>query len=139
MELFTMGAGNYTEDDVRSSAKALAGWQQPQPDSTATVIVDKAKMVTQKLPVYSTQRSGIFNPRRAFKGTVTSLRHTGPLDTHGVLDAILAQKATATFIAAKVAQHLVTSSPSPSYVAPLPDAFPRRQYDMNTLIRPAFV
>src|SRR5712691_10386365 len=38
MELFTMGAGNYTEEDVRQSAKALAGWQQPQPDSTATVI-----------------------------------------------------------------------------------------------------
>ncbi|TMD26312.1 MAG: DUF1800 domain-containing protein, partial [Chloroflexi bacterium] len=29
MELFTMGAGNYTEDDVRESAKALAGWQLP--------------------------------------------------------------------------------------------------------------
>src|SRR5713226_1339733 len=50
MELFAMGAGNYTEDDVRSSAKALAGRQQPPPDSTATVTVDKAKMVTQKLP-----------------------------------------------------------------------------------------
>src|SRR5713101_4674327 len=78
MELFTMGAGNYTEEDVRSSAKALAGWQQPQPDSTATVTVDKAKMVTQRLPVYSTQRSGIFNPRRAYRGTVTYLGHTGP-------------------------------------------------------------
>ncbi|HKB32864.1 MAG TPA: DUF1800 family protein, partial [Candidatus Dormibacteraeota bacterium] len=104
MELFTMGAGNYTEEDVRSSAKALAGWQQPQPDSTATVTVDKAKMVTQKLPVYSAQRAGIFNPRRAYKGTVTYLGHMGPLDTQGVLNSILAQKATAPFIAAKVAQ-----------------------------------
>ncbi|HEX2681986.1 MAG TPA: DUF1800 family protein, partial [Candidatus Dormibacteraeota bacterium] len=30
MELFTMGAGNYTEDDVREGAKALAGWTLPQ-------------------------------------------------------------------------------------------------------------
>src|SRR5712691_13494276 len=123
MELFTVGAGNYTKEDVRQSAKALAGWQQPQPDSTATVIVDKAKMVTQKLPVYSAQRSGTFNPRRAYKGTVTYLGHTGPLDTQGVLDAILAQKATAPFIAAKVAQHFVTNSPSSSYVARLGDTF----------------
>ena len=138
MELFTMGAGNYTEDDVRSSAKALAGWQQPPPDSTATVTVDKAKMVTQKLPVYSAQRSGIFNARRAYKGTVTFLGHTGPLDTKGVLDSILAQKATAPFIAAKLAQHFVTSSPSTSYVARLGDTFRRSRYDMKTLMRALF-
>src|SRR6266852_8590559 len=53
MELFTMGAGNFTEDDVRSSAKALAGWQLPQPDSYATVVVDKKNNVTRRLPVYS--------------------------------------------------------------------------------------
>jgi uncharacterized protein (DUF1800 family) len=139
MELFTMGAGNYSEEDVRQSAKALAGWQQPPPDSIATVTVDKAKMVTQKLPVYSGQRPGIFNPRRAYKGTVTYLGHTGPLDTQGVLDAILAQKATAPFIAAKVAQHFVTSQPSTSYAASLGDTFRRSKYDMKTLMRAVFM
>src|SRR5256712_2388692 len=96
MELFTMGPGNYTEEDVRQSAKALAGWQQPPPDSTATVVVDNAKIVTQKLPVYGAQRPGVFNPKRAYKGSVTYLGHTGPLDTQGVIDRILAQPATAT-------------------------------------------
>src|SRR5207249_3978093 len=47
MELFTMGAGNYTEDDVRESAKALAGWQLPPPDSVGT------GNNNQRLPVYS--------------------------------------------------------------------------------------
>src|SRR2546428_10870460 len=70
MELFTMGAGNYTEDDVRESAKALAGWQEPQPDSYATVVVDKANNVTRRLPVYSGQKNGVFNTRRAYKGSV---------------------------------------------------------------------
>src|SRR5579859_6558302 len=69
MELFTMGPGNYTEDDVRESAKALAGWQLPQPDSTATVAVGTG--VNRALPVYTTQRPGLFNARRAFKGSVT--------------------------------------------------------------------
>ncbi|TMD90323.1 MAG: DUF1800 domain-containing protein [Chloroflexi bacterium] len=138
MELFTMGAGNYTEDDVRQSAKALAGWQIPPPDSTVTVTVDQAKMVTRKLPVYSTQRPGVFNQRRAFKGTVTFLGQTGALDTQGVIDRILAQKATASFIASKAAEHFVTSQPSSSYVSRLADAFRRSKYDMKTLMHAVF-
>jgi len=135
MELFTMGAGNYTEDDVRQSAKALAGWQVPPPDSIATVTVDQAKMVTRKLPVYSTQRPGVFNQRRAYKGTVTYLGHTGTLDTQGVIDRILAQPATAAFIASRVAEHFVTSQPEPSYITKLADAFRRSRYEMKTLMR----
>ena len=135
MELFTIGAGNYTEEDVRQSAKALAGWQQPPPDSTATVVVDKAKMVTQKLPVYGAQKPGIFNPKRAYKGTVTFLGHTGTLDTQGVIDRILAQPATAAFIASKVVQHFVTSQLSPSYVSRLADSYRRSKYDMKALMR----
>jgi uncharacterized protein (DUF1800 family) len=135
MELFTMGAGNYTEDDVRESAKALAGWQLPQPDSYATVVVDKANNVTRRLPVYSSPKTGVFNARRAFKGSVTYLGKTGPLDTQGVIDRILAQPATAVLIAGKVAQHFVTSRPDPAYVSGLADAFRRSKYDMKTLMR----
>jgi uncharacterized protein (DUF1800 family) len=133
MELFTMGPGNYTEDDVRESAKALAGWQLPQPDSTATVTV--ATGVTRNLPVYSTQRPGLFNPRRAFKGSVTYLGKTGPLDTQGVIDRILAQPATAQFIATKVAQHFVAAQPDAGYIKSLADSFRRSNYDMKTLMR----
>jgi uncharacterized protein (DUF1800 family) len=133
MELFTMGPGNYTEEDVRQSARALAGWQQPQPDSTATVTV--ANGVTRRLPVYSAQKPGVFNPRRAFKGDVTYLGKTGPLDAQGVIDRILAQPATAQFIATKVAQHFVTAQPGAAYVKTLADAFRRSNYDMKTLMR----
>ena len=135
MELFTMGPGNYTEDDVRESAKALAGWVLPRPDSIATVVVDAANNVTRKLPVYSTQKAGAFNQRRAFKGSVTYLGKTGSLDTQGVIDRILAQPATAAFIAGKVVQHFVTAQPAASYVTSLGDAFRRSKYDMKTLMR----
>ena len=138
MELFTMGAGNYTEDDVRESAKALAGWTVPQPDSTATVVVDKASNVTRNLPVYSSQKTGVFNPRRAYKGSVTYLGKTGPLDTQGVLDRILAQPATGPFIAGKLVAHFVTPRPSASYVRSLGDTFRRSKYDMKTLMRAIF-
>jgi uncharacterized protein (DUF1800 family) len=136
MELFTMGAGNYTEDDVRQSAKALAGWQEPQPDSFATVTV--ANNVTRRLPVFSVQKPGVFNPKRAFKGSITYLGKSGPLDTQGVIDRILAQPATAQFIAGKVAQHFVTATPDAGYVKTLADAFRRSKYDMKTLMRAMF-
>jgi uncharacterized protein (DUF1800 family) len=136
MELFTMGPGNYTEDDVRESAKALAGWQLPQPDSTAAVTV--AAGVTRNLPVYSTQRPGVFNPRRAFKGSVTYLGKTGSLDTQGLIDRILAQPATAQFIASKVAQHFVAAQPDAGYIKNLADSFRRSNYDMKTLMRAVF-
>jgi len=135
MELFTMGPGNYTEDDVRESAKALAGWTLPQPDSIANVVVDTANKVTQRLPVYSTQKAGVFNPRRAFRGSVTYLGKTGPLDTAGVIDRILAQPATAPFIAGEFVQHFVTAQPSASFVSSLGDTFRRSKYDMKTLMR----
>ncbi|MDQ2943087.1 MAG: DUF1800 domain-containing protein, partial [Candidatus Dormibacteraeota bacterium] len=138
MELFTMGTGSFTEGDVRESAKALAGWQQPQPDSNATVTVDKANKVTRQLPVYANQKSGVFNPKRAFKGNVTFLGKTGPLDSQGVVDRILAQPATAQFIAAKVAQHFVTARPDAGYVRTLGDAFRRSKYDMKALMRAVF-
>src|SRR2546421_4453271 len=133
MELFTMGGGNFSEDDVREGAKALAGWQLPQPDSIATVTV--SNNVTRRLPVFSTQRSGVFNSRRAFSGTISYLGQTGRLDTEGVIDRILAQPATAPFIASKLVQHFVTGRPAASYVTALGDAFRRSRYDMKTLLR----
>jgi uncharacterized protein (DUF1800 family) len=139
MELFTMGAGNFSEEDVRQSAKALAGWQVPQPDSYTMVTVDKANKVTQKLPVYSSQKSGVFNPKRAFNGNVTYLGTTGPLDTQGVIDRILAQPATAVYIASKVARHFVTTQPDVAYVKGLADTFRRSKYDMKTLMHAVFM
>src|SRR5258706_297271 len=135
MELFTMGAGNYTEDDVRESAKALAGWQVPQPDSYATVVVDKNNNVTRRLPVYLGQKAGVFNSRRSYKGSVTYLGKSGSLDTQGVIDRILAQPATATLVANKVAAHFVTARPSTGHVKNLADTFRRSKYDMKTLMR----
>ena len=132
MELFTMGAGNYTEDDVRESAKALAGWQLPPPDSFA------AGNGNRRLPVYSSQQTGVFNPRRSYRGSVTYLGKTGALDTEGVIDRVLAQPATAALIAGKVAQQFVHARPSSDFVKQLGDVFRRGKYDMKTLMHALF-
>ena len=38
MELFTLGVGNYTEDDVRAAARALTGWTVNVASSSATFV-----------------------------------------------------------------------------------------------------
>src|SRR5256886_5253158 len=83
MELFAMGADTFSEEDVRQGAVALTGWQLPRPDSTAA-----ANGTGRMLPVYTSQKSGVFNQRRAVKGSVTYLGKTGALDTQGVIDRI---------------------------------------------------
>jgi uncharacterized protein (DUF1800 family) len=137
MELFTMGPGNYTEEDVRQSAQALAGWELPRPDFS-TVAVDNANKVTRRVPVFVTQKTGAFNPKRSYQGSLTYLGKTGLLDTQGVIDRILGQPATATFIASRVAQHFVTAQPDAGYVKALGDTFRRSRYDVKTLMHAVF-
>jgi uncharacterized protein (DUF1800 family) len=119
LELFTMGVGNYTEDDVKAAAKALAGWRLP----------------TRSEP---TAQTGIFDTRRAFAGTVTFLGKTGTFNTESIVDTILAHDATAPYLVRQVASAFVTPSPSDAYVARLADRFRRSRYDAKSLMRDIF-
>ncbi|HEY3127383.1 MAG TPA: DUF1800 domain-containing protein [Candidatus Limnocylindria bacterium] len=116
LELFTLGVGNYTEDDVKAAAKALAGWRLP-------------------MRTEPTALTGIFDPRRAFTGTVTFLGNTGTFNAESVVDAILGRDATAPFIVRQLVTSFVTPSPSDAYVARLADRFRRSRYDTKLLMR----
>src|SRR5438034_6949440 len=119
MELFALGVGNYTEDDVKAAAKALAGWRLP-------------------MRTEPTAQTGIFDPRRAFAAPVTFLGKTGTFNTESVVDTILANDATAPFMVRQFLTSFVTPSPSDAYVARLPDRFRRPRYDTKTLMRDIF-
>ncbi|HKW77892.1 MAG TPA: DUF1800 domain-containing protein, partial [Candidatus Limnocylindria bacterium] len=120
MELFTLGVGNYTEDDVKAAAKALAGWRLPMRTETTAL-------------------KGIFDPRRAYTGNVTFLGKTAAFDAAGVIDQILAQDATATFVTKELARYFVSPGVSDAYVARLADGFRRSRYDVRSLMRAMFL
>ena len=123
MELFTMGAGTFSEDDVRAAAKGLAGWVEPRPAAS-----------TPEQPV-----SGTFAPQRAYKGAPFKyLGKTAQWNTDSVLDQILAQPVTAPFIVTRVLQHFVMPSPSKDYVNRLAGSFKSSKYDLKTLMRDVF-
>ena len=84
LELFSMGIGNYTEDDIKNAARAFTGWTYEQP-----------------IPLYPYgQRSVKFLYRADDhdNGEKTFLGHTGNLNGEDVIDIIATQEATARFI-----------------------------------------
>jgi uncharacterized protein (DUF1800 family) len=135
MELFAMGPGNYTEDDVRAGAKALAGYVLPKPSGNVEVVVDKKSNVIQKQEIYATQAAGIFDAKRAYQGQLTFLKKSQKWDLESVLAQILAQPATAPFIVNKVLNHFVMPQPPAPYVKRLADRFRATKYDLKALMR----
>lgn len=87
MELFTMGRGHYDEDDVRSAARALAGWiVESEEDGPATVT---------------------WHRDRAFVAPLLFLGEQASWDTTMVIDRLCDDPATAEHVASKLWDHLV--------------------------------
>jgi hypothetical protein len=114
MELFTMGVGHYSEQDIREAARAFTGWS----DKDLTFHIDEA------------QHDG---------GDKTVLGHTGPLDGQEVLDIILAQPATANFIAGKLYGFLVRDDVSPPFQSQLGDLLRSGHYEIAPFLRTVFL
>jgi len=116
MELFTLGEGHYTEQDIREAARAFTGW---------SIDIDTAE----------------FKYRRFAHdgGSKTVLGKTGDLDGDDVLDLLLAQRATAEFVAAKLWREFVSPEPDAGEVRHVADAFRRSRYDVKSALRALFL
>ena len=114
MELFTMGVGHYTEHDIREAARAFTGWR----DNDLGFHIDDA------------QHDG---------GEKTFLGQTGPFGGQEVLDIILAQPATANFIAGKLYRFLVRDDLSPQFQDQLGDLLRSNNYEIAPFLRTVFL
>src|SRR5437868_7150772 len=140
MELFTMGVGTFTEDDVRAGAKALAGWREPLTQAMYDYQVKRAQEQGRPAPrvMPDAEKTGIFVQQRAYQGLVKFLGVTKQWDTRSALDQVLAQDSVAPFIVTKVLREFVTDQPADAYVKRLSDGFRRSRYDIKTLMRDVF-
>ena len=82
MELFTLGIGNYTEQDIRESARAFTGWTV-----RATAFYD--------------------NPRQHDDGSKTFLGRSGDFDGRDIVDIIFQQPAAPRWFASKLLNFFV--------------------------------
>lgn len=139
MELYTMGSGSFTEDDVRSASRALAGWREPRTAAMVQAQIDQVIKNTgsapARLPVADSARTGVFERGRAYNGPeLTLLGVKRKWDTNSVLDRILEQEAVAPFITRKVLHHFVSPEIEDATVARIAERFRKSRYDMRTLM-----
>jgi len=88
MELFTMGVGNYTEDDIREAARAFTGWSNDDLEFR-------------------------FDAARHDAGEKTIFGRTGRFDGDDILAMILEQEQTAIYIASKIYRFFVREEIAP--------------------------
>jgi uncharacterized protein (DUF1800 family) len=142
MELFTMGVGTFSEDDVRAGAKALAGWREPLTQPMVDYLVARAQQNGRPAPknlVADSGKTGVFEPARAYRGSVTYLGVTKQWDTNMVLDRIMQQDSVAPYITAKVLREFVMQDPPAAYVDRIAAAWKKSGYDIKTLMRDVFM
>jgi uncharacterized protein (DUF1800 family) len=97
MELFSMGVGNYTEQDIKNAARAFTGWTTSQP-----------------IPLYPygfNPASFVYRVEDHDDSVKTFLGETGPLNGEDVVHIIVKQPATARFIARHLYNFFVADEP----------------------------
>jgi len=114
MELFTIGRGNYTEQDIKESARAFTGW--------------------------GFDKDGVFKvrPFQHDNGQKTFLGKTGNLDGEDIINRLLEQKQTAVFISNKLYKYLVNEVPDPAHVHEMAEVFYKANYEIKPLLEYVF-
>ncbi len=113
MELFTLGIGNYTEKDIKESARAFTGW---------TNVGDEF----------------VFNLREHDAGLKTFLGCTGNYTGEDIVDIIFQQPACATYIATRLLKFFAIDDPDPSIVAPLAALVKQNNFEIKPVLHTLF-
>ncbi|MBM3933587.1 MAG: DUF1800 domain-containing protein [SAR202 cluster bacterium] len=116
LELFSMGAGNYTEADVKASTQAFTGWTFDQP---------LVGTVYGKWPT-----KFVYHPEDHDDSEKTFLGETGRFNGEDIIDIICRQPATARFVARHLYNFFVADEPPVSAWSQLP---PRNIEAIETL------
>ena len=97
LELFSMGVGNYTEDDIKNASRAFTGWTFIQPMSV--------------YPQGNFTAEFVFKPEEHDFGEKIFLGHTGNFNGEDIIDIIVEQEATARFISRHLYNFFVADEP----------------------------
>lgn len=114
MELFTLGRGNYTENDVKEAARAFTGWGA------------------------NAKGEFVFRRGQHDYNKKTVLGNSGNFDGDDVLDILLEQKQTARFITRKIYKFFVNDIIDKEKTEWLADRFYKSDYDIAQLMEDIF-
>ncbi len=97
LELFSMGVGNYTEQDIKMASRAFTGWTFTQP-----LPLDPYGRYTSHFEYMSRDHDD---------STKTFLGQTGKFNGEDIIDMVVAQPATSRFIARHLYNFFVADEP----------------------------
>lgn len=114
MELFTLGQGHYTEDDIKQSARSFTGWTMDG-------------------------REFKFQLANHDTGSKTFMGKTGEFDGWDIIDILAEQKAMGDFICGKLWKYFAAEAIDETAVAGLADTFRTGNYELKPVLRQLFL
>lgn len=114
MELFTIGRGNYTENDIKEAARAFTGWSS------------------------NLKGEYVFRKNQHDFGSKKFMGKKGKFNGDEIIEIILAQPETATFITRKIYRFFVNEQLDEVKVQELAQSFYDSNYDIKNLMSSIF-
>lgn len=114
MELFTLGRGHYTEQDIKEAARAFTGWSS------------------------NLEGNFVFRQRQHDFGPKTFFGKTGNFNGEDIIDLILEKEECARFITRKIYRYFVNEKVDEDLVDQLSQTFYQSGYNITTLLRAIF-
>jgi len=111
MELFTIGEGNFTEQDVQEAARAFTGWR------------------------VSMEGEVTFSRNAHDNGIKTFMGRSGRFKGDDIIDILLEQRATARFLCRKLFSYFAYRNPEPAVIEALADLCQVTGYNIKALMR----
>ena len=113
LELFTLGIGNYTEEDIKNGAKGLAGLTLGEEHAQYRILIED-------------------------NDTITYLGKTGKFKIDEMIDIIFEQKAIPYLLTRKILKWFIYDNPSEELVLYYGDYFRKVNFEMKPLLTKIF-
>jgi uncharacterized protein (DUF1800 family) len=110
----------YDQDVVTNMAKVLTGWTYPTAPGARQKNNNPEYFFGQMFAVESEHDT---SAKTIFSNITIPAEQTAEQDLSSLLDALMAQPTIAPFVSEQLIQHLVTSNPSPQYIARVSSVF----------------
>lgn len=114
MELFTLGVGNYSENDIKEASRAFTGWN------------------------HQVNGNFILKKQQHDFGKKEFLGETGNFEGEDIIAIIIKQEQCATFICEKIYRYFVSINSNPTHISEMVEVF-YPSYNIETLMKHIFM
>ncbi|MCL4231526.1 MAG: DUF1800 family protein [Dehalococcoidia bacterium] len=142
MELFTLGVGNYTEDDVRESARAFTGWRFSRPAKPPVDLNTLSREVRREVEhrlIDEWDPKFELDTRKHDYGQKTFLGKTGPWDGDDIVGIIMEQPAAGRFICRRLFMEFAHLGPDEETLDALLKVWNDSGHDIRAIVRAILV